>query len=65
MCGKSCRSSSGFEYSSLSAFWGFYSNKNTDSWVAYFCEFCSDEIKELIESKGGRIGINVKNYTFI
>ena len=50
-CGESCRDCCGinYEYSTLSASWGYCSHKDYTSWEYHFCEGCSDKIKELFK----------------
>lgn len=57
ICGKSCRDKydMNYEYSTLSASWGYGSHKDTEQWQGDFCENCSDKIKEFIESLGGKL----------
>lgn len=59
ICGKSCKVDEGvinnelrpdngnmyreFEYMTLTAHWGYYSNKDMQYWEAHVCEKCVDE----------------------
>jgi uncharacterized cysteine cluster protein YcgN (CxxCxxCC family) len=45
-CGKSCMREGmggGLEYMTMSAHWGFWSNKDLEKWTAQICEACVDE----------------------
>jgi len=43
-CGKSCYTGEyGYEYMTLSANWGYTSNKDLEKWEAHLCEQCGDE----------------------
>lgn len=42
-CGASCNTEYGAEFMSLSANWGFFSNKDLEKWEAHICEKCVDE----------------------
>ena len=49
-CGKSLKVKEGisdehygFEYMTLEATWGFFSEKDTEHWIADICEKCVDE----------------------
>ena len=59
ICGKSCRDGydMNYEFSTLSASWGYGSHKDSERWYGEFCESCSDKIKEFIESLGGKLEI--------
>ena len=59
ICGKSCRDKydMNYEFSELSASWGYGSHRDTEQWNVEFCEDCSNKIKEFIESLGGKLKI--------
>ena len=59
ICGKSCKDNfnMNYEFSSLSASWGYGSHKDGSLWGGDFCEGCSDKIKDFIESLGGKLEI--------
>lgn len=41
-----------FEYMSIEAHWGYYSNKDTEKWTAQICENCVDnKLSVLIKFK--------------
>lgn len=42
-CGKSCRTSCGFEYATLTGDWGFDTKKDMEGHCALLCEACYDE----------------------
>lgn len=48
-CGKSCNHGYGFEVMTLSAHWGFGSNKDLQKWEAHLCEKCVDEKLKFID----------------
>lgn len=59
-CGKSCKipimsidgkkeCGTTYEYSHLQASWGYGSKKDEGTWDFYFCEKCSDLIKDFID----------------
>lgn len=53
-CGKSCKTSLGFEYLDLKTTWGYDSKKDSQEWSAQICEKCVDE-------KLGFINFKIKN----
>lgn len=59
ICGKSCRDhlDMNYEFSTLSASWGYGSSKDTTQWHGDFCENCSNKIKEFIESLNGELEV--------
>jgi hypothetical protein len=43
-CGKSCYDGNiNFEYMTMQSSWGYYSNKDLETWTAQICEKCVDE----------------------
>lgn len=44
-----------FEYMKLRAYWGYFSNHDSTTWEAEFCESCSMKIRNFVESLGGKI----------
>ena len=52
-CGRSCidRIGMNYEFSWLSASWGYGSRKDDTQWNFYLCELCSDRVMEFIEKK--------------
>lgn len=55
-CGQSCKkpiedSDYSFEYSRLTACWGFDSSKDGEEWDLFFCEDCSDKILKFIQGE--------------
>ena len=60
ICCKSCRDAffdMNYEFSTLSASWGYSSHKDGTNWSGTFCENCSNKIKEFIESLGGTLEV--------
>ena len=59
-CDKSCLDSHklNYEFAHLTANWGYYSHRDTESWECYLCEECAVKIKEFIENLGGKIQIS-------
>ena len=63
ICGHSCKKDiesniCDYEYATLSASWGYYSNKDAVTWVCNICENCADKIMKYIVSIGGNIQVN-------
>jgi len=59
ICGKSCKDdlNMNYEFSTLSASWGYGSHADTTQWYGEFCESCSGKIKEFIESLNGKLEV--------
>ena len=59
ICNKECRNEkdpfSDYEYAILSAQWGYFSNKDLTAHECHMCESCFDQVKEFIESLGGKV----------
>jgi len=61
MCGKSCKlflgmdkESFNYEFSHITANWGYGTRKDEECWNYHFCEDCSDEIVSFVEKKKGK-----------
>ena len=51
-CGKSCQTEDDeYEYMKLRAHWGFYTNKDGETWEAQICEDCVDKKLNFIKFK--------------
>lgn len=51
VCGGSCKTKlDDFEYATLSATWGYCSRKDGESYSAFLCEDCFDNVATHIES---------------
>lgn len=63
VCGESCKGDLDiYEFSQLSAHWGYASKKDGTYWKSEICEECSDKVKEFIESLGGKVVIHTHGY---
>ena len=52
ICQQSCARECGFEYATLSAYWGYDSNKDGQNCLCHLCETCYDKVAEFIVSLG-------------
>ena len=61
ICRSSCNKSTGesdvFEYATLFARWGYYSNKDLESHECHMCEVCYDKITDFIKSLRGCVRV--------
>lgn len=52
MCGSSCKNGrKNFEYMTMKAHWGYYSEKDLELWEAHICEGCVNKLKDTIKFK--------------
>jgi len=52
MCGGTCYLKPNWEYSRLTADWGYGSSRDTYHWDYHFCDKCSGKIMGFIEKRG-------------
>jgi len=51
-CGKSVKNAfGGFDFMELKSEWGYFSNKDLQTWTAHLCENCVDEKLSFIKFK--------------